>query len=703
MDQTPVDSAATESNKGVADKRQKAIIGISVAVLVLLVVVFFVWRSFQQPAQSDQAQTTPSTSMNSDTSSLASSSWTTPPADAAATTTASTAAPDSTVATDSSYAAAASDVTDGPVTADRMNGGTTAPSAATLKTIADAQAAASNKTQTNSGSTSTSNSNSSSKSSSSSTTKVTYARSTAAISPSSPNGLGGWYRTRPTVTVSPSSRPTWYRWRTSGSWSTYHSTLTVPEGKNTFQFYSREPNGVLESKTSITIWVDRTAPGVPSNLQLVANAVGSVKLAWTGSSDSLSGLNNYEVATTAGTVLQNPTTTSALLTGLTPGGSYTFHVRAVDKAGNKSGWSANISVVVAAPPVTSVITEPAAPDGTNGWFRTTPSITLMSNQPGMTYYDFGSGFLAFGSLLVPGSGVSTLTCYSVNTAGITEAPKTTVFKVDGVAPPTPTVYSATVSHSSNTTDVTLTWSAVSDAVSGLAGYQVLFYRNDGNGGDPNPVKVVGVPSSPGATQTCTIQNQSDASAMHFCVKAIDAAGNSSVSSIVFPAGAPSKASRVVAKASSTKASSTKAARAVARPQFDAQTPGLITTVLTNPPAPPIGYLAIPDTSYEVTASAPLVGKATVVLSFDPSTLHYPAANVRMMHYHGGKWVDVTTEVDVANSRVSGSTDSFSPFGLFEADVTSTPASSWQSLLVLALLGLTLGAVSLHGLGRPSEA
>jgi hypothetical protein len=183
----------------------------------------------------------------------------------------------------------------------------------------------------------------------------------------------------------------------------------------------------------------------------------------------------------------------------------------------------------------------------------------------------------------------------------------------------------------------------------------------------------------------------------FRVVAIDVAGNRSTSGVVTPSAAPSAPpTRVVAKASSSR-------RVIAAPQFDAQTAGLISTALDAPPAPPIGYLAVAGTSFEVTASAPLTGKATVVLSYDPAVLRGPASNLRMMHYHGGKWIDVTTEVDVAGHQVSGTTDSFSPFELFELNtVTSTPASSWQSLLILALLGLVIGAVSLHRLEGPNQ-
>ena len=440
------------------------------------------------------------------------------------------------------------------------------------------------------------------------------------------------------------------------------------------------------------IAVDVSAPSKPANLQEAGNVVGSVKLAWTPSTDSVSGMFHYEVATTAGALLQTPSSSSLWISGLTPGATYTFHVRAIDKAGNASAWSTSVTVTVAAPPATSIITTPSAPDGSNGWFKTSPTISLLSSQPGVTYYawDGQVGFLTYGSLLLSTEGSHTLTYYSVNTAGVNEAKQTRPINVDCGAPPKPPVYSAVISGS----DITVSWGSVTDSVSGLAGYQILDYING------SLSATIGVPVSPGATQTCGIHVPTDPTLHTFRVIAFDVAGNrSSTSNVLIPSVAPGgAASHAVAKASSSR-------RAVAAPQFDAQTPGLISTQLDTPPAPPIGYLAVPGTSYEVTASAPLTGSAVVVLTFDPATLHGPASNVRMMHYHGGQWVDITTEVDVAGNRVSGTTNSFSPFELFEVNTvtTSTPASSWQSLLVLALLGLVIGSVSLHRLEGSKQA
>ena len=417
MKQTPVDSAATESDKAAKERRLKAIIGVSAAVVVLLVAGFFVWRSFQKPESTEQTATT--AGMSTDNSTLAVSSWTTPPADAAATAPASADASTSADTSDtiaSADAALPADDTASPVTPDRMKG--SAPSATAVKTsTANATVV---KTPTPNSSNSNSNTNTSK-------TTVTYPHTTASIKPSSPNGANGWYHTRPVITLSPTNRTTWYRWKASGSWSTYHSSLSVPDGRHTFQYYSREPNGVIESKSSLAVAVDRSGPSQPTNLHVVSNKVGSLQLAWSASKDSLSGVSNYEVfkkAGTGGTLIATPGSASVQLS-VTPGTTYTFYVRAVDRAGNKSAYTGTLTVLVVSPPTTTMVSNPTAPDGSNGWFKTAPMIYLTSSQSGVTYYawDGPATYLIYPSYLIAKEGTQTLSYYSVNDGGLSEAVK----------------------------------------------------------------------------------------------------------------------------------------------------------------------------------------------------------------------------------------------------------------------------------------
>jgi len=98
--------------------------------------------------------------------------------------------------------------------------------------------------------------------------------------------------------------------------------------------------------TSDSIVLDTAAPTATAPKQALSSGVGlssgrlPIRLTWTGS-DALSGIASYEVARqTDGGAWSTPTTligTSQTPT-LSSGHTYRFRVRAVDKAGNVSGW-----------------------------------------------------------------------------------------------------------------------------------------------------------------------------------------------------------------------------------------------------------------------------------------------------------------------------------------------------------------------------
>ncbi|MFF2886348.1 S8 family serine peptidase [Paenibacillus sp. NPDC057967] len=87
---------------------------------------------------------------------------------------------------------------------------------------------------------------------------------------------------------------------------------------------------------------DTQAPTVPGNLISTGKTSTSVSLSWNASTDNV-GVTAYEVyrgSSLAATV----TSTSATITGLTASTAYTFTVRAVDAAGNRSAASNAVTV-----------------------------------------------------------------------------------------------------------------------------------------------------------------------------------------------------------------------------------------------------------------------------------------------------------------------------------------------------------------------
>src|SRR5947208_1304891 len=93
---------------------------------------------------------------------------------------------------------------------------------------------------------------------------------------------------------------------------------------------------------------DTQAPTAPANLRTTAVGSTQVSLAWDASSDDV-GVTGYRVfrgATQVGT----PTGTSFTDTGLSPGATYSYTVKAIDAAGNLSDPSAALSVTTPVPP-----------------------------------------------------------------------------------------------------------------------------------------------------------------------------------------------------------------------------------------------------------------------------------------------------------------------------------------------------------------
>ena len=100
---------------------------------------------------------------------------------------------------------------------------------------------------------------------------------------------------------------------------------------------------------------DTVPPSVPAGLSATAVSASQVNLSWSASTDNV-GVTGYQVQRCAGagcsTFVQvaAPSGTSVSDPGLTASTSYSYRVRAVDAAGNTSGFSTVVSVITPAPP-----------------------------------------------------------------------------------------------------------------------------------------------------------------------------------------------------------------------------------------------------------------------------------------------------------------------------------------------------------------
>ncbi len=96
---------------------------------------------------------------------------------------------------------------------------------------------------------------------------------------------------------------------------------------------------------------DTTAPSVPGNVTAQAQSASSITVSWAASTDNV-GVTGYEVYR-GSTLVGSPVGTSFTDLNLTANTAYTYTVRAVDAAGNRSAASPPATATTAAPDTTA--------------------------------------------------------------------------------------------------------------------------------------------------------------------------------------------------------------------------------------------------------------------------------------------------------------------------------------------------------------
>jgi parallel beta-helix repeat protein len=167
-------------------------------------------------------------------------------------------------------------------------------------------------------------------------------------------GLSGtkgndWYRTSVSVSFSASdslSGVNWTRYRINASaWENFSSAFSiVGNGNHTIDFYSCDFANNSETYKSTIVRIDKIEPqlnGVTVEVSLRENRrFYNATISWNGS-DSISGIDHYEISVDGGPFISLGTTNRTTLFNLTATvegdhafGEHTVIVRAVDKAGN---------------------------------------------------------------------------------------------------------------------------------------------------------------------------------------------------------------------------------------------------------------------------------------------------------------------------------------------------------------------------------
>jgi hypothetical protein len=296
-----------------------------------------------------------------------------------------------------------------------------------------------------------------------------------------------------------------YQYRTSpdgSSWTsaTAGSSVTVTgEGTTEVEFRSLDTAGNRSAWSVVTpgstVLLDRTAPSVPSvsGGSSSWSSAASVSVSAGSSTDPLSGVSGYQYETSL-----NGGAWSAVNGGasvpVSAEGTTTVRFRAVDNAGNMSGWTTVGATATAMLDRTSP-SMPNVSGGSTAWSNAASvsvsaagSTDALSGMAGYQYETSVNGS-AWSSPATPGAsapvaaeGTTTVRFQAIDNAGNTSA-WTTVSAASTVkldrTPPSAAVASGGSLSWQNVASVTVTGSGEADALSGIGSYQ---YRTSTDGG-----------------------------------------------------------------------------------------------------------------------------------------------------------------------------------------------------------------------------
>ncbi len=196
--------------------------------------------------------------------------------------------------------------------------------------------------------------------------------------------------------------------------SAFTDTGLSPNTKHTYMVRAYDTTNNASSNSgsySVTTSavVDKTPPTTPSALIVTGTSTTSVTLSWGPSTDpngSVAGYNVYETGV-AGPLLSLVSGTSTTVTGLTPKTTYTFWVKAQDKATNESGASNTVSPTTDTPPVQPAVTDVSlSKSGVSSTCTTQVTATITA-----------VGGLASTDVTFSGSGFTTVTVQNVDVSG----------------------------------------------------------------------------------------------------------------------------------------------------------------------------------------------------------------------------------------------------------------------------------------------
>lgn len=252
-------------------------------------------------------------------------------------------------------------------------------------------------------------------------------------------GSAGWYRSAVGVTLSPTDGTSGVKTTTyeldGGATQTGTSLTVSAPGKHAVTYGSTDNAGNVESRKSVDVWVDATAPTTTSSVSGTAGTNGwyrSSLVVTLSATDATSG-----VAST-GHQLPGETTWRPYTAPFTVEGQGTrcFKYNSTDVAGNAEAPNTRCENLDSVAPVTNLTVF-----GAKGpfWYRENVTLQLDATDAtsglAATKYRLDGGAVTIGtSVVVSASGNHTIEYWSVDDAGNEEAAKTYAFGIDVAAP-----------------------------------------------------------------------------------------------------------------------------------------------------------------------------------------------------------------------------------------------------------------------------
>jgi hypothetical protein len=117
------------------------------------------------------------------------------------------------------------------------------------------------------------------------------------------------------------------------------------------------------------------------------------------------------------------------------------------------------------------------------------------------------------------------------------------------------------------------------------------------------------------------------------------------------------------------------------------------TVTGTPGIAPSGFRFV-GTIYDIShTGCPVSGPITVTIPYNESLIPGPESNLRLFHWYGSAWDDITTSVNTANNTISGTTMSLSPFGAgypYSGGGSYSTGANTNMIAFLAVMAIFLG-------------